>query len=145
MQIAPDLSIAKIKKAAVEMEEDEAKSSAGGGKMPPSKGLDNVANMAVDALAKETKYEQLAEKEELDREVMQEFEDRKRLEEMKLKDECLERENRKANAPKAPVNEQVAQLKEGIKNMILNQRAEASKRIEVMKKLADRKRRATND
>jgi len=70
MQIAPDLSIANLKKAGIEGEIDEAKANAGGGKMPTTKGMDNVANMAVDALAKETKYEQLAEKEELDREVM---------------------------------------------------------------------------
>lgn len=36
--------------------------------------------MAIDALTKESKYESLAEKEELDREILQEFEDRKRLE-----------------------------------------------------------------
>lgn len=32
--------------------------------------LNNVATMAIDALGKETKYEQLAEKEELDREIL---------------------------------------------------------------------------
>jgi len=36
--------------------------------------------MAVDAMAKEAKYEKLAEKEELDREVMMELEDRKKME-----------------------------------------------------------------
>jgi hypothetical protein len=34
------------------------------------KAMDNVATMAIDALAKETKYEKLAEAEELDREVL---------------------------------------------------------------------------
>jgi hypothetical protein len=36
--------------------------------------------MAIDALAKETKYEKLAEAEELDREVLEELEARKRME-----------------------------------------------------------------
>jgi hypothetical protein len=36
--------------------------------------------LAVDALAKEVKYEKLAEAEELDREVLEELEARKRLE-----------------------------------------------------------------
>jgi hypothetical protein len=36
--------------------------------------------MAVDAMSKEAKYEKLAEKEELDREIMMELEDRKKLE-----------------------------------------------------------------
>jgi len=39
--------------------------------------------LAVDAMAKEAKYEAAAEKEELDREVMEELEDRKKLESMK--------------------------------------------------------------
>jgi hypothetical protein len=39
-----------------------------------------MANMAIDALAKEAKYEKLAEGEELDREVLEELEARKRLE-----------------------------------------------------------------
>jgi len=42
-----------------------------------------VTNMAVDAMSKEAKYEQLAEREELDREALEEFENRKRIEEMK--------------------------------------------------------------
>jgi len=49
-------------------------------------------------MSKEAKYEALAEQEELDREVLEEFENRKRLEEIKAKDECLERDNRKAAA-----------------------------------------------
>jgi hypothetical protein len=36
--------------------------------------------MAIDALSKETKYEKLAEAEELDREVLEELEARKRME-----------------------------------------------------------------
>lgn len=40
-------------------------------------------------MAKEAKYERLAEKEELDREVMMELEDRKKIEMMKVADECL--------------------------------------------------------
>jgi hypothetical protein len=36
--------------------------------------------MAVDALSKEVKYEKLAESEELDREVLEELEARKRME-----------------------------------------------------------------
>lgn len=39
--------------------------------------------MAVDALSKETKYEKLAEKEELDREVLEELDSRKNIEKMK--------------------------------------------------------------
>lgn len=42
--------------------------------------LNGVASLAVDALAKEVKYEKLAEAEELDREVLEELEARKRLE-----------------------------------------------------------------
>jgi len=36
--------------------------------------------MAVDALSKEVKFEKLAESEELDREVLEELESRKKLE-----------------------------------------------------------------
>lgn len=36
-------------------------------------------------------------------------------------------------------------MKGNIKNMILNQRAQASKKIEIMKKLAGRKKRAGDD
>jgi hypothetical protein len=39
-----------------------------------------IAGLAVDALSKETKYEKLAEKEELDREVLEELEARKNME-----------------------------------------------------------------
>lgn len=39
--------------------------------------------MAVDALSKETKYENLAEAEELDREVLEELDSRKKIEELK--------------------------------------------------------------
>lgn len=40
-------------------------------------------------MAKEAKYERLAEKEELDREVMMELEDRKKIESMKAANECM--------------------------------------------------------
>jgi hypothetical protein len=56
----------------VAAEEDEAAKSAAAGSAPVEGGekLNNVATMAIDALGKETKYEQLAEKEELDRELL---------------------------------------------------------------------------
>jgi len=44
------------------------------------KAINSVATLAVDALSKETKYERLAEGEELDREVLEELEARKRFE-----------------------------------------------------------------
>jgi len=78
--------------------QEAAQSAAAGGKAP-SMGTDKmgeVSNMAVDAMSKEAKYEQLAEREELDREMNEEFETRKRLEEMKVKEECLERDKRSA-------------------------------------------------
>lgn len=70
------------------MEEDEAKAAAapvqgsggsGGGGGGGSE-EEEVSAMAVDAMAKEAKYEKLAEKEELDREVMEELNDRKKVE-----------------------------------------------------------------
>jgi len=60
--------------------------------------MNNVATMAVDALSKETKYEKLAESEELDREVLMELNARKRIEELKASDECLARDKRKAES-----------------------------------------------
>lgn len=45
--------------------------------------MGDVANMAIDALSKETKYEKLAESEELDREILEELEARKNLERLK--------------------------------------------------------------
>jgi len=39
----------------------------------------------------------------------------------------------------------ISEMKGNIKNMILNQRAQASKKIEMMKKLAGRKKRAADD
>jgi len=58
--------------------------------------MGSVAGLAVDALSKETKYEKLAEKEELDREVLEELESRKALEALKAADECMQRDKRKA-------------------------------------------------
>jgi len=49
-------------------------------------------------MSKEAKYEKLAEKEEMDREVMEELGDRKKIEEMKAANECLDRDKRKAEA-----------------------------------------------
>lgn len=49
-------------------------------------------------MGKEAKYEELAITEELDREVMMELEDRKKLETLKSADECLARDNRAAEA-----------------------------------------------
>lgn len=43
-------------------------------------------------MAKEAKYEMLAEKEELEREIMEELNDRKKIEEMKAANECLARD-----------------------------------------------------
>jgi len=57
-----------------------------------------VSNLAVDALAKETKYEKLAEAEELDREVMMELDNRKKLEQVKAANECEDRNERRAAA-----------------------------------------------
>lgn len=52
------MAIAKIKAAAAEEEEDEAKSSNSNSKAPPSEAaMGAVSNMAVDAMAKEAKYE----------------------------------------------------------------------------------------
>lgn len=99
-------------------------------------------------MAKEAKYEKLAEKEEMDREVMVELEDRKKVEELKAANECLERDKRKADADaKGDANAKSAKkqcddMKGNIKNMIMNQRAVASKKIIIMKKMAERKRKA---
>jgi len=85
--------------------------------------------MAVDAMAKEAKYEKLAEKEEMDREVMEELADRKKVEEMKAAQECLDRDKRKAEAEAkgaggaAAAKKQCEDMKGNIKNMIMNQRA----------------------
>ena len=85
---APDLDIADIKKQEVEMETEEAQAAAapaqsgggGGGGGGGGSEEEEVSKMAVDAMAKEAKYEKLAEKEELDREVMEELNDRKKVE-----------------------------------------------------------------
>jgi hypothetical protein len=47
--------------------------------------MGSVTNMAVDAMAKEIKFESLAEKEEIDREKLEDQEGRARLEAMKAK------------------------------------------------------------
>jgi len=60
--------------------------------------MGGVTSMAIDALSKEIKYESLAEKEELDRQKMEDMEGRLRLEEMKSKDECMMRDQRKNSA-----------------------------------------------
>jgi len=149
-----DTSIADIKRAAVAAEEDEARTSATASNAPagPSNNaLGAVSNMAIDAMSKEAKYEALAEKEELDREILEEFEARKRLEELKSKNECLDRDSRRAAASsRAGLQESgnismINEMKGNIKNMILNQRAQASKKLEMMKKLAGRKKRAADD
>jgi hypothetical protein len=99
-------------------------------------------------MAKEAKYEKLAEKEELDREVMEELNDRKKVEQMKAADECLARDKRKAEAEAkggaaaAGAKKKCEEMKGNIKNMIMNERATASKKIAIMKKMAEKKRRA---
>jgi len=110
-----------------------------------------VAGLAVDALEKETKFEKLAESEELDREVLMELEDRKKVEVLKAANECQERDERKAAAlareamMENQAKKEVVDMKGNIKNMIMNQRAESSKKIAMMKKLSDKKRRASAD
>jgi len=54
--------------------------------------MGSVTSMAVDAMSKEIKFESLAEKEEIDREKQEDEEGRARLEAMKAKEECLERD-----------------------------------------------------
>jgi len=96
-----DSSIANLKKGSALAEEEEAKSSASAANAPAGpnpEAIGAISQMAIDAMSKEAKYESLAEKEELDREILEEFEARKRLEEMRSKDECLERDQRKAAA-----------------------------------------------
>lgn len=61
------------------MEEEEA-NAGGSSAVDNTSELGAVSGLAVDALAKESKYERLAEKEELDREVMEELESRKAIE-----------------------------------------------------------------
>lgn len=94
----PDLEIADIKRGEVEMEEEEAKDLSSRPQAPVDNKsqMDNVAGLAVDALEKETKYEKMAESEELDREVLEEINDRKKVEEMKAANECQERDERRA-------------------------------------------------
>jgi len=68
---------------------------------------------------------------------------------MKHKEECLARDARKAaSVSRSGLLEkasEIADMKNCIKNMILNQRSNASKKIELMKKMANRKKRAAND
>lgn len=59
-------------------EEEEAKENVAGGSVSDQKSMGDVTQMALDAMSKEAKYERMAEKEELDREVMMELEDRKK-------------------------------------------------------------------
>lgn len=61
-------------------EEEEAKENVAGGSVSDQKSMGDVTQMALDAMSKEAKYERMAEKEELDREVMMELEDRKKIE-----------------------------------------------------------------
>jgi len=91
--------------------------------------MGGVTEMAVDAMSKEIKFESLAEKEEIEREKMEDNENRARLEAMKAKEECLERDQAKLGAnDRAVLQEtnlanQIKEMKESIKNMIMNQRA----------------------
>jgi len=72
------------------MEVDEAKAAAAAPlplPVPPKQ--QEVATLAVDALSKELKYENLAMREEMEREFISDLEDRKQLEQVKAADECL--------------------------------------------------------
>lgn len=143
----PDMDIANIKAGEVEMEQEEAQQRAqgSGGSSDTGKKMEQVSQMAVDALSKETKYEKLAEQEELDREVLQELNTRKAMEQLKAADECMARDQRKAaemqrsSLQQESAAGQVDEMKGNIKNMVMNQRATASKKIAMMKKLADKK------
>jgi len=67
---------------------------------------------------------------------------------MKAADECLGRDKRKAEAEAkggaaaAGAKKKCEEMKGNIKNMIMNERATASKKIALMKKMAEKKRRA---
>lgn len=70
------------------------------------------------------------------------------MEQLKAADECMARDKRKAEemarsslATEAAATE-VDEMKGNIKNMVMNQRATSSKKIAMMKKLADKKSRA---
>lgn len=67
---------------------------------------------------------------------------------MKAADECMARDKRKADKALKEGEElkaaqaQADEMKGNLKNMIMNQRATASKKIAMMKKLADKEKRA---
>jgi len=60
--------------------------------------MGTVTTMAVDAMSKEIKFESLAEKEEVEREKQEDEEGRARLEAMKAKEECLERDQQRVTS-----------------------------------------------
>ena len=156
MKIAPDPddidpTLAMKRK---DLEEETMEAKAAGGAAVDSraaaamaKSMQSLQALALDAIGKEVKYEQMMENEERIRQEDEQKELAKKLESMKLKQECLNREVKKKSAKsEADIREKQVDfdfdgLKDEIKNLIMRKRSEQSKRIEIMKKMGDRRKR----
>lgn len=90
------------------------------------------------------------EKEEQGREKRLDQEMRQKLEELKEKEECVKRNIRK-NQQKAvskdshnDISAKIQQIKESIRNMIIQNREKHKEKLQVMRKISDRKRQQQN-
>lgn len=116
-----------------------------------AKSLQEMQALAMNAISKEAKYEQLQENEERLKEGDEMKELEKKLESLRLKQECLTRDIKKKSVKteqdirSKQLDFNFDDLKDSLKSMILKKRADQSKRIEIMKKLAGRRKRDMMD
>ena len=105
--------------------------------------MKKLQKMAVDALQKEMKYEQLMFNEEKMKEKEDEKEYEKKMEELRERQDCARRDMKK-RALKGEVKSEAKEMdfnfgdiEQTIKNMVLKKRKEAAKRLEIMKKMSE--------
>ena len=104
-------------------------------------------NYIKKALSKEMKYEQLMFNEEKIRERDEKIAFEKKMEELKEKEDCMKRDvkknelkaERKGQKKEAGIN--IAELETTIKNIVLKKRQDAAKKLEIMRKMSEIRRK----
>ena len=159
MKFAPDHEpdpVIEMKKQELEQEELD-RNSVGDAEFDTrkaadlAKSLQEMQALAMNAISKEAKYEQMQENEERLKEGDEMKELEKKLESLRLKQDCLNRDIKKKSAKTEQdirtrqLDFNFEDLKDSIKSMILKKRSEQSKRLEIMKKLAGKRKREMMD
>lgn len=106
-----------------------------------------LQNMAIEAMTKEMKYEQLLEQEEKQRQKDEKEQLAIKLENLRNKDECLgnqaeqEQRRQEEEEKKNAIGNQISELKVQIKGMIMKNREKKKKKLEQDRKLNDQQKK----